>query len=242
MQKCSICATELHGNYCHQCGQKVTGRRVSFKAIFGDFFQEVFTLERSFFATLLHLVRYPKRVIENYWAGNRRYYLSPGKMLVYTVFVIGLQVAFFDKSQVLGIEVEMGDLEKHTKNLVSPQLLVIMLLFPLFSITSFLTYRKQRHSFAEHVIATSYLLALCAILLTVLGTALHHIFGLYQSYFFPVFLVMMFVGSVRTYSNSRKFIRVVGSFLLEILIFIVSFMLLLTVLWLSDSNMVEFDV
>jgi hypothetical protein len=55
----------------------------------------MFSLERSVLASWWLVIRQPDKIIGNYWAGNRGYYHSPGRLTFYAAFVIGLNFALF---------------------------------------------------------------------------------------------------------------------------------------------------
>lgn len=240
MENCSICGTTLQGLYCHQCGQKVTGKRPRFWDIFQDFFSSIFSLEKSVLATLWLLVKSPGKVIGNYWEGNKRYYQSPGKVLIYALFVIGLQIAFVDQ-KVLGANVEVEGLDGKSSNLLSPQLFFLIVMLPILTLSTYLAYLRQRHSLVEHAIAISYLFGCWAIILTVLGVLLDLLVELPKSSSFLLFLVLLFVWSARVFTKSGKWYRLLGNLLLEMLIFIALFGFLIALLYLVDPSSVHFS-
>ena len=79
--KCSVCSNEIKGNYCSHCGQYFKEDRVTFSAVFKDLFDNIFSLEKSFFRNIRVGLSQPKTLALNYWKGFRKYYFSPLSIL-----------------------------------------------------------------------------------------------------------------------------------------------------------------
>ena len=94
---CTICKTELQGPYCTTCGKHYLGRRVNTWDVIGGWLSGLLTPERSVLGTFRQLLTQPQFVVQNYWSGFRGYYLSPGQLVVYMLFVIGVHLAFVDQ-------------------------------------------------------------------------------------------------------------------------------------------------
>ena len=152
---CTICGTELRGPFCHQCGQKRTGNRLRLGTVFQDFISNLLSLERSGFATLVHMLRQPVRVIHNYWAGNRGYYQSPSRIIVYAVLFIGLHIYWHD-NLIFGLA--FTD---------SPKGFFLVVFLTLFTLSSMLAY-PGKGSLAEHIVSVIYLFGTWSVVLIIL--------------------------------------------------------------------------
>jgi len=101
--KCSVCSNEIKGNYCSNCGQYFKDNRVTITTIFGDFFDSIFSLEKSFFRNIKIGVSQPKTLVSNYWNGFRKFYFSPGKF--FTIASLFLLAHYLIANDFLGLVV-----------------------------------------------------------------------------------------------------------------------------------------
>lgn len=91
---CTVCGTKVEQNYCPQCGQLKGKSDITFMSMLNDFFMSILDLEKSVFAGILLVITNPTKIIKNYWSGNRNYYPSPGKVLIYALAVAALHLAY----------------------------------------------------------------------------------------------------------------------------------------------------
>ncbi|UZR99243.1 DUF3667 domain-containing protein [Chondrinema litorale] len=238
-KKCSVCQTDVIGLYCYNCGQKITGRRLSFKEILAELTEGIFSIERSLIATFYHLLIKPKQVVENYWAGNRNYYYSPVKMLTLALFVIGIHLVFVDKD-ILGVSVNMNGISKEMSAIFSPQLFFMVLMLPLISFTTYITYFKQKHNALEHLTSVTYLFAFWAVVITVFWDLLELILGNPESIgAFALFSLGLFIWTARIFTRSAKWYRIVLNTLAEFFIFCFLIISLVGILYLFDPNTLD---
>lgn len=78
---CENCATELQGEYCHQCGQRAHNPLRSFWHSVEDVFESFWHLDGRVFRTLRDLL-IPGRIIAAYLGGHRVPYLPPLRLFV----------------------------------------------------------------------------------------------------------------------------------------------------------------
>ena len=72
--------------YCEQCGQKYTTGRITFRALFREFIEEVFSLDSKIFKTLSTLF-VPGKLTNEYFAGRHRRYFPPIRLFFVTAVV-----------------------------------------------------------------------------------------------------------------------------------------------------------
>lgn len=98
---CSICKIPIKENYCSKCGQKFSGKPISFLSLITDFISNFFSMEKSGFATILKILKNPKSIVDNYYLGFKNYYPSPGQLLLYGIAVVALHKNFVaDKKRI----------------------------------------------------------------------------------------------------------------------------------------------
>ncbi|MDF1673261.1 MAG: hypothetical protein P1U41_07125, partial [Vicingaceae bacterium] len=145
--KCSVCNTQIEGKFCNSCGQKFDSKKLSFKTVISDIFSNLTDVEKSVFLNIYNIIRYPKKVINNYWDGFRGYYYKPGKMLFYFITIAGIG-ALFLKDRLFGLIFNSEG--------ISEALTFAIVFFPLLNLSSFLTYRRYKRNYLEHLVSTIY--------------------------------------------------------------------------------------
>jgi len=80
---CLNCGAEMHGRYCHKCGQENTHPQESFWHIVSHFVYDVTHFDGKFFSTLKHLLFKPGYLPAEYFKGRRTSYLHPIRMYVF---------------------------------------------------------------------------------------------------------------------------------------------------------------
>src|ERR1043166_8740446 len=80
LEKCLNCGTEVHGNFCSNCGQEAEDQTVAFRLLLSDVAAEVASFDSKLVRTLKPLVFRPGFLTNEYNSGRRAAYLSPLKM------------------------------------------------------------------------------------------------------------------------------------------------------------------
>jgi len=151
--KCSVCSNEIKENYCSNCGQYFKVTRVTFRTIFVDLSDSVFSLEKSFFRNIKIALSQPKVLPTNYWNGFRKYYFSPGKF--FTIASLFLLLHYSIANDFLGLIV--------TGN-ISSQFLILLTNIFLLTFTSSLLYIQFKKNIFEHLILNVYNVSLWIII------------------------------------------------------------------------------
>ncbi len=228
---CTICNTKLADKYCQVCGQYNTGKKISFYELIADFMAGMFSLERSVLATMWLLIRRPEIVIQNYWAGWRGYYPSPGKIAVYAAFVVGLHFAFLGK-EFLGLNMTFTN--------VPPQFGLIILLIPLYSLSSKITFFRQKHRYIEHLISTVYLYSTWIIVFTFLDIIQKYVLGNFlDEGMFLLYMLVLFLWTTLVYAAKSSWYMILIISLIQLLILATIFTLIIGTLYLIKPDTVN---
>ena len=134
--KCSVCNTEIKANYCENCGQQYTKKKLTFKSLLTDVMSSLTDVEKNVFLNIYQIISYPNKIINGYWNGFRGYYYKPGKMLFYFVTIAGLSSLLLD-STIFGLTFS-------AQNTISTELLFVILFFPILTLSNYITYRKHK--------------------------------------------------------------------------------------------------
>ena len=86
------CRATLAGRFCHACGQKDLGSRLSLREVLWEFFSEVFEVEGRLPNTVFSLLFRPGHYLRCYLAGQRTNFSSPLRFYLLAAFVAVLVV------------------------------------------------------------------------------------------------------------------------------------------------------
>ena len=168
---CKNCESELTEAYCQSCGQRSSVGKVTFKETFQDFFATVFSLDAPFVKTLKLLFSNPGKLFRSYLSGQRKSYYKPVAFFILITLahvlirslldfnplakVTSLQNGNFDTT----IFVESGRfMIKNINN--------ILFLFVFSMAISFKIFFYNKHSLAEYVAVSFYLIGTYSIITT----------------------------------------------------------------------------
>ena len=154
----------------------------------------------------------PRKVVINYLEGNRGFYKSPGQMAFYAAFVIGLQFAFFGMT-LLGLQVGF------TNNLLPPQLMLLVVLIPFYTVISKLTFWNNGRSIMEHGISMIYIFSTWLVIFVILENLLEWITQEdFKLSVFGSFLGILFLWNSRIQLSEASRKKLLGYTLLQLLI------------------------
>lgn len=93
---CLNCSSEVHGRYCHVCGQQNIEPKQTVWHLVTHFFNDITHFDGKFFHTLKYLIARPGYLSKQYIQGRRADYLDPIRMYVFTsaIFFIFFYSAF----------------------------------------------------------------------------------------------------------------------------------------------------
>ena len=81
---CLNCNADLHGRFCHVCGQENIEPKESAWSLVTHFFNDITHFDGKFFSTLKYLLFKPAFLSKEYIRGRRASYLHPIRMYVFT--------------------------------------------------------------------------------------------------------------------------------------------------------------
>ncbi|TFV93208.1 DUF3667 domain-containing protein [Algoriphagus kandeliae] len=91
-ENCPACGISLHGQFCHQCGEKkVSPKDKNLRQFFEELIASIFVADGKFFKTIKLLVSQPGELTRSFIKGVRKKYLSPVQLfffanLIYFIF------------------------------------------------------------------------------------------------------------------------------------------------------------
>ena len=201
-QKCQQCGKISSGNFCSNCGQSLTIKRLTISAIMHEVFHLFTHLDKGFPYTLKKLAVTPGKMQKEYIVGHRSRYQKPFSM----VFICGTLTAFAlfvihkHTGSISHFEEVKTDFTRHYYVLVQLGLL------PFYSLVTWLLFRNNKINYAESPVLFSY--ALSFMLLLVILTNLTDLLpnknissGYYE---IPILFVYLLWTNVNFFSAEPK--------------------------------------
>ena len=103
-KNCLNCNAEIHGRFCHICGQENIEPKETVWHLISHFFQDITHFDGKFFSSLKYLVTKPGFLSTEYMIGRRASYINPIRMYVFTsaiFFLIFFSVFKIDSRSVV---------------------------------------------------------------------------------------------------------------------------------------------
>jgi len=237
---CLNCSTPITDNYCGNCGQKKF-KRIDKKYIWDELQYTVFHTNKGFLYSIKHILKNPGKTAREFIDGNRVHHYKP----ILLVFVLS-GIATFISYKILSLkEVMSAHLSQQNLNsnfmvdllsfLSSYTTIIMLLLVPLFALTTWIVFKKWGNNYYEHVVMNSYILSYYTIVTIIVVYPVMYIFRHSTDTFIiltqisillvPLILVWFFKGYYQSKPMKSIFLKVLGVLGLTILGYLL-FMLL----------------
>lgn len=227
---CTVCNIPITEIYCHTCGQKMKKEITTVKSICTDFMQNLFSLDKSVFATIYKLLTNPRKIISNYSSGYRRYYPSPGKLLVYAMTIAAIHLTFINDN-ILGLTFDLDGVKGH--------FLFWIFFFPLLTLTSILAFFRLKLGVAKHLITTAYIASCFFIIITVINAVFIKLDMDLHLIPFCIFLIAVFIWNATVHTPKPK-IRVLFYTLIQLFFFALIVLAIMGIIYLISPDSVHF--
>lgn len=116
-KNCLNCNAEVHGKYCHVCGQENLEPAESLWHLIAHFFNDITHFDGKFFSTLVLLLTRPGFLSAEYKMGRRNSYLNPVRMYIFSSFLFFL--LFFTVLTPKGDSIDLSDSDKSIEEVTS---------------------------------------------------------------------------------------------------------------------------
>ncbi len=230
---CLNCDQQLTGNYCQHCGQKSTTHRYSLKHfIEHDIIHGVWHVDKGILFTIKVLFTKPGHSVREFIQGKRGNLFNFISLIVLILAAssflshythIKLTDLMPEKSKAIA-----GPIEKFTTNYPK---IVLLITIPIYSLFSFIWFRKVQLNFTEHLVLNSYKTSgelIIALLFTVITIFYTNIKVLFFIYYFIILLsfiysIWFYYQFFSKYQYSKK------SLIFRVIMVPVSYMLISTI-------------
>jgi len=167
---CKNCSEALTDNYCGHCGQPAHTGRINMRFLWDEIQSQVFSFDKGILYTSKQLFKRPGVSIRDYLAGKRVAHIKPIALVILLTGVFSLLYSALDinmlNSQfwtVFGKELNSDpsnikiDLKAFNDFKNNHNDLVELAFLPLYSLATFVVFRKYKYNFAEHLVLNSFI-------------------------------------------------------------------------------------
>jgi hypothetical protein len=162
MITCKNCNNQFEGKFCNSCGQSADTARLDFKFLLKNLHKNFIKIfHKGIFYTSRQLFTRPGHSIREYIEGKRVSHFEPiGLLIAFAAFYAVLYHTFeIDMFSGISDSAVDGKLDlRSVGNWITDHFSLVTLLFvPVYSIGSFLSFRKQDYNFYEHIYLNTFL-------------------------------------------------------------------------------------
>jgi len=175
---CKNCGKIIEGNYCSHCGQNSKVGKINLSNFLNEVSESVFQINRGLFYTLRELFVRPGHSVNEFLTGRRKNHFKP------VAYVFTFSTLYFLISRLVGGNTLMNDVVSgfsiasngsESGNEV-PSILTwlsenyayaTLLLVPIFSLASYLSFSGSGRNYLEHIVLNSYVTGQQAILYSI---------------------------------------------------------------------------
>ena len=233
MITCKNCNNQFEGQFCNNCGQSADTQRLDFKFLLKNLHKNFLKyFHKGIFYTSRQLFTRPGHSIREYIEGKRVQHFEPIGLLITFAALYGLLYHTFGINMFSGISDSAvdGKLDlRSVGNWITDHFSLVTLLFvPVYSIGSFLSFRKQDYNFYEHIYLNTFLASQRLLIRIATFPLLVILDGTKNIFLFRDLLILadivLMVWSYTQFFNKVKRIKAV---LLSVLIYAIFFVILL---------------
>ncbi len=235
---CKNCGESTNGNYCSNCGQKTATSRLNADYLLDELTNSLFQLQHGFFYTLKELFLNPAKSITEFLNGKRKKYFKPlSYLLILSTFYYLVTLTLDANTWIDDFLTGFNEGIKENND-TTPAILTwfskhyaytVLLLLPIFSLASYLSFYKFKKNYVEHIFINSYVTAQQSIIYSffaLLGLVVKHEsveiapFLVSVSYNFYVYY-KLFVHKIKILNLLRSLLTYLIYLLLSAVFFIV---------------------
>ena len=246
IMNCKNCGHSIDGKFCSHCGQNSKVGRITLPNFLNEVAESVFQIDKGFFYTLRALFVRPGNSLKEFLNGKRKNHFKP------IAYVLTLSTLYFLITQITNQNTWMDDLISgwvnletgQPKGIQAPAILIwfsknyaysSLLLLPIFSLASYLSFLKSGKNYLEHIVINSYITghqaifyALFAIAGTVIESDVIEMFPLLVAISYTCWVFWQF------FSEGNRMMNILRSIMTYILYLIFSLALLFALMGINE--------
>lgn len=157
---CLNCHNVVKGNYCSKCGQSVHTSRINIKHLVEELQYGFLHINKGILYTTKELIFRPGKTVKDYILGKRVKYTKPFVFLIIMGVVYSLVFHFFHYFPMQEMNRQDSPVFEYIpiyKWYLEHYSLVVLLIIPFYSLSTFWLFHKKEYNYAEHLVLFSYL-------------------------------------------------------------------------------------
>jgi len=176
---CKNCKNNFSGNFCNNCGQKSKVDRINFNYLIAEIPNSIFQLNRGILYTTKELLVRPGHTIREFLSGRRIHHYKPISFLLITATIYVLSAYFLGSDTFLDDFIDGFKEGRNVSNKASDiraldwilkyQAYVPLLILPIFSMSTYISFSKTGYNYFEHLVINSYITGQQMIIYLTLG-------------------------------------------------------------------------
>ena len=165
---CKNCGLPIEGKFCSHCGQKSNTSRINFSNFLTEVSESFFQIDKGFFYTLRELFVRPGKSLNEFLNGKRKSHFKP------IAYLLTLSTVYYLTAQITNQNTMIGDVitgwmngaTGQNSNVEIPKIASwfltnyatsTLLLLPVFSLASYISFLKFGKTYFEHLVVNSYI-------------------------------------------------------------------------------------
>jgi len=222
---CKSCTSEINEStrYCSNCGSKIVHDRLSLKGTWEEFIGPFFSWDNNFWRTFIGLFTNPKDVLEAYINGARKKYFQPFSYIILFATIAVFFYKFFPMDSLndysegfnkgfntsnSSVKAPEFDMKQYMNSFMNYYNFIVLMLLPIYALTSYIIYRKRGHNFFEHLVFNSYIQTNLGFITLILQLILVNIIGISFMSYSVLFMAIMVLFTIyvfkKLYSQNLK--------------------------------------
>ncbi|MBZ9621143.1 DUF3667 domain-containing protein [Psychroflexus lacisalsi] len=239
---CKNCNSEFEGKFCNYCGQSAAVQRINWRYLSNSIADNVFQINHGFLYTAKTLLISPGKSLNKFFLGKRKNFYNPFAFLLIstTLFLLSTELfgnkTFFDEA-VSGIRITFNSRQDIIADLrildliIRNQTIIFLFIAPLFSIASFLSFRKSSYNFSEHLILNLYITGEQLLIYSLFSFFIDQnselvVVPLVLGFLYNLYVYNQFFKSTNWLKRNLKFVFTYFTYILLMIISMVIFVLL----------------
>ncbi len=236
---CKNCNKTYTGHFCNNCGQPAATHKLNLHFIWHDIQHGFFHFDSGVLYTAKELYTKPGKSIREFIEGKRVKHFKPISLVIILATLYGVlrhlfHFSILDKKAVS--EIQGVEYESLNEWISHHYYWIILLSIPMFSLASYVVFRKQGYNFIEHIVLNTYMASQRLILRIVIFPITKYFTESENNKLFVDFLMLMdivlifwtYITFFNNLSRVKAFLYSIYSYALFLAIFFI--LLLLSVL------------
>ncbi len=224
--ECLNCHEALSGGYCHQCGQRNIGSRLTLNVFMQGFANALSELDSKLWQTIIGLTKNPGRIALKYVEGSRASYINPVRYF-FVMFAVYLAVAvltgahdsFVESAvQIDGTPETAQDkkiltfMEGLRETLRGKLNLISFISLPLIAFFLRYQYFRAKRNYPEVLSFVCFYMG-HAYFLSIFLVLAQYVYGSYDQMFRNILFYILFIFSAHVFFEMRWWMTIVSSIL-----------------------------